>query len=109
MPEPDSKQAEHDRADNIAARLQPFTVLHEIERLQAERGKCGVTAAQADHDELACRRAYEDAAVRSGQSREKADDERPCDIHEQGTPREGFTKQAPRIPCTNSAQRRRSR
>ena len=43
MPEPDREQAERDRADNVAARLQPFSVIGEIERLQAERRESGVT------------------------------------------------------------------
>ena len=75
MPEPDREQAEHDRADNVAARLQPFSVIGEIERLQAKRRESGVTAAQADHDELAHGGACEDAAVRPCQGGEKADDE----------------------------------
>ena len=78
---------------DIAAGLQPFAVTGEVQRLQAERGEGGVAAEDAGHDELARRRAGEDAAVRARQRGEEADDERAEHVHEQRAPGEGLAEQ----------------
>ena len=50
MAEPDSDQAKHDRSHHIGGGLWPIPIAHQIESLQAKRGKRGETAAQAgDH------------------------------------------------------------
>ena len=59
----------------VAAGLKPFTVVRQVQRLQAERRKGGVAAADAGHEKLPRIAAGEDAAIRTGQRGEKADDE----------------------------------
>src|SRR5437899_5857839 len=86
LAEPDRKQAQHDGARDVAAGVDPFAVVHEIERLQAERGELRVPAADARHDELPRGAADEEAAVRAGKSAKEADDERTRHVHDQRAP-----------------------
>src|SRR5690349_14853810 len=83
-PRPYGDQAESDRGSDVEANVKPLAILHQIECLQAERGERRIPAEHADHDELPGRGADQQAAVRTGQCSEKADDERPYDIDDEG-------------------------
>src|SRR5581483_4247944 len=47
--DPDGEHSKDHRQNNIPTRIKPFTVPQQIQRLQAERGKRRVTAADANH------------------------------------------------------------
>src|SRR5664279_490233 len=85
--EPDGDQAGDERTDRVAAGLQPLAVTGEVERLQAERGKRRVAAADAGHEKLPRVAPGENPAVRAGQGGVKADDERARDIDDKRAPR----------------------
>src|SRR5215472_264411 len=80
MAEPNREQAQYHRAANIEGGLQPFAIAHEIERLQTERGKRRVPAAEADHHELPPGSADENTSVGTGQRGEESDDEGTDDV-----------------------------
>src|SRR5262249_2371609 len=84
---PDGQEAGYDRYDDVASRIQPLTIIHQVERLQAERREGRVTTAQSDHDELPHSRSGKDASIRAGQGGKEADDERARDVDEDRAPR----------------------
>src|SRR5476649_501322 len=49
--QPDGEKADHHRADDIGSRAQPLAFLGQHQRLQAEGGEGGETAANAGHEE----------------------------------------------------------
>src|SRR6516165_1217024 len=94
MAEPNGQQAHYHRTDNIEGGLHPFAVAHEIKRLQTERGKRRVPAAEADHHELPRRSADKDAPVGTGQRGEESDDEGTDDVDDQRAPRKRLADQS---------------
>ena len=86
MAQPDGDEAQRKGEHGICAGFEPFAIADERERLQAERGKRRVAAADADHHELPGRGRNEPASLRPGQRGEPADDERAGDIHQQRAP-----------------------
>src|SRR5262249_25961606 len=87
---PDRYQAADHRQHDVAAGAEPLPVLHEAERLDAERGERRIAAADADGDELPRGRPRVDPAVRPGRGGEESDDERAEDVDDQGAPRKGL-------------------
>jgi len=47
--EPNGAQTEHDRQPDVCSRVEPLSLLQEIQGLQTERGEGGVAAANAHH------------------------------------------------------------
>src|SRR5437588_7694410 len=87
--EPDGDQTERDRQRYIGSGVKPLSFLHEIQGLQAKRGKRGITAADAHHQKLD----HEWTQVRmnpslgSGDGRNRANEKGPGDIHGERVPR----------------------
>src|SRR5262245_37774380 len=88
--EPHGDHARGYGKDNIPTGVQPFAVAKQVERFAAERGERGVTAADAEHEELCSRRADEAASAGFGPRGEKADQERAGDIDGEGAPGKCF-------------------
>jgi hypothetical protein len=52
MAGPHRDEAQHNRPANVRARLQPFAILHQVKRLQAEGRERCISSTDSDHDEL---------------------------------------------------------
>src|SRR5262249_375857 len=95
MTGPYGEDAGYDRDRDIATGIKPFTVVHQIEGLQAERRKGRIPAANPDHAELTRGCAHEIGSIGSCQSGKKTDDKRARDVHDDRAPRKGFADR----PC----------
>jgi hypothetical protein len=60
---PYRNKTQDNREPDIGAGVEPFAIVHQVQRLQAERRESGVPAANSDHHKLARRRADEHAPV----------------------------------------------
>src|SRR6266496_3269913 len=92
VPKADCDEAQDKRENGICASPEPFAVLSQVQRLQAERRECRISATNAEHEELAERRWSKKAPFSSGQCGKEANDERAADIDRQRAPRESLTK-----------------
>src|ERR1035437_9442078 len=88
MAEPDGDEARPNGADGVGAGAKPLALAGEGERLEAERRKRGVAAAEAGHEKLPRVAAGEHPAAGLGQREEKSDKKRARHIDEQRAPRE---------------------
>src|ERR1051326_5624582 len=92
IPQPHGEEAEQDGEADVGPGIEPLAVPGQVEGLEAERGKGGVAAADADHEKLAGGGAGERAAVGVGPGGEEADDEGAGDIDDEGADREGLAE-----------------
>src|SRR5205807_2333136 len=81
MAEPDGEQAKEEGSHDVRAGVEPLALARKVERLQAERRKRGVSAADADHEKLAPGGAHQEAPFRAGKRCDKSNDERSGGIH----------------------------
>src|SRR5437870_4570560 len=93
VPKPNCDEAQDKRENGIRACSEPFTILCQVQRLQAERRECRVAATNAKHEELEeTVRLCQEAPFCPGQRSKEADDERAGDVDRQRAPRESLTK-----------------
>src|SRR2546430_15525525 len=92
MARPDRPETKNDRQDDVRRGAEPITFHGQVQGLQAERGKRGVTAANAGHESQPPFRPNEQSAFRSGVSRKKTDYEATAHVHEQGPVGKRFAK-----------------
>jgi len=85
--EPDGAETRNQGHDSITTCLRPFAVIGQCKRLQTERGKRRIAAANAGHEKLPRSRADKHASLWSGERREKADGKRSRDVNDQRAPR----------------------
>src|SRR5580692_1203716 len=86
VPQPDGHKAAHIGTYHIPARTEPLTILDETKGLQAEGGKGGVAAADADHEKIPELGTHQQGPIRVGQCAEKADRERAGHVDDQRAP-----------------------
>src|SRR6266496_6432854 len=91
LPKPDCDEAQDKRENGICASPEPFAVLSQVQRLQAQRRECRISATNAEHEELAERRWSKEAPFSAGQCGKQADNERTADIDRQRAPGESLT------------------
>src|ERR1043166_2876514 len=73
MSQPHRTETEHDRKHDVETGAKPFAVARQIERLQAERRKRGVAAANPEHKKCPERRRNQPASPRIGHGGKKTD------------------------------------
>src|SRR5215472_2975918 len=71
--DPNKQQAQRNRGEHICSDINPLTVAHEVERLNAERRESRIAAANPDHHELAHCAAYQKSPVRTCKRRKESD------------------------------------
>src|SRR6266852_1758532 len=92
MTQPDPQQAEDKREHAIGPGSEPLSILGQTERLQAKGREGGVTAANAEHEELAKRGGYESpTTLRPGEAGKYTDEERTTDVDQQCAIRKSLT------------------
>ena len=94
--QPHADQAQGYREQNVAGGIKPFAIVDEVQGLQAERGKRGVTAADAEHEKLRGEgaRLRIHATFRTCHRPNDTDSKRAGDIDEEGAPRKGLAETA---------------
>ena len=92
MTEPDGDETAEHREQNIRARLKPLVRARKVQRLEAERGKSRVTAADARHEKIPGQRADQQPAFRAGVGREEANRKGARDIDQQSAYGESFAE-----------------
>src|SRR6266496_2579936 len=91
VPKPDCDEAQDKRENGICSSPEPFAVLSQVQRLQAERRECRISATNAEHEDLAERRWSKEASFSSGQCGKETNDERAADVDRQRAPGESLT------------------
>src|SRR5262249_36462805 len=92
-PKPKGQEREKPGKYYVCAGEKPFSIGHEIECLQAKRGKCGITAAHPGHEKLQAKpRFNQPSCFRARHGGKESDDERAADVHQKSTPWKGLAK-----------------
>src|SRR5437868_14914644 len=84
MPEPDGAEAKNNGQNHVRRGADPIAFHGQVQGLEAEGRKGGVTAADANHESQAPFRPNEEPAFGSGIGGEETDDEAAADVHQQG-------------------------
>ena len=87
--EPHRDKAKTNRTKDISARVKPFSITRQIQRLKAKRRKGGIASADSDHHKLPHTRRHKQATVRIRECIEKSDYQRARDIYSERAPRKG--------------------
>ena len=86
MAEPGSEEAKDQRQDAIGAGFEPLAALSQGQGLETEGGESGVTATDAEHEELAKGGRSKPTTVRACDGCKDANDEAAGDVDDDGAP-----------------------